>query len=314
MSIAGCSCAGRLGNTGFPSVKPFGVRSGFLMVPILADDGTRNGLDLTSTTLGADLLAMVNNVDPSKRAYPFLNLRNVTSTEAEATFETADNGERFKLRDGIKTIMFDVWNVTNQYYNKVSGACVEFGLYDIDVCGNIRGEKDGDYLYPRPVNQASFNSTYIDATNEAGSKVHFEMDYDLITNDGDQWMLSIADFGAYDPLQLKGMIDVRLSLVDITDNVTIVLDAEFDYGFANAPKVWTGGVLADFTAYNDTDDSALTISTVTESTVVPGRYTIVLDSPQTYSDLITFDVFKAATANLMNGYEGIEYQATWEWS
>lgn len=88
MQVAGCSCRGRLGNSGIPSVKPFGITSGFIFVPILADDGTRNGLDLSSTTLEADILALINNPDPSKRGYLYQDLRNVTHTEADATYQT----------------------------------------------------------------------------------------------------------------------------------------------------------------------------------------------------------------------------------
>jgi hypothetical protein len=313
MAIAGCSCNGKLGNTGFPQVKPFGVTAGLYMVPILADDGTRNGLDLTSTTLGADLLAMINNVDPSKRAYPFLNLRNVTHTEAEATYETADNGERFKLRDGVKTIMFDVWDVTEQYFDKTAGACVNFGLFLVDVCGNVKGQKEGDNLYPRPVNRASFNSMYIDATADAGSKVRFEMDYNLVTSDGAQWMLSASDFGVVNPLEVLGMIDVRFELVDVVSDTQFVVDAAFDYGYANAPLAWRGAVAANFNLFNVTDSASITITTVAESATVPGRYTFTVPSV-TAADIVRLGAFKAATGNLMNGYEGIDLSFEYSWS
>jgi hypothetical protein len=313
MAIAGCSCNGYLGNTGYPNVKPFGVTSGIYMVPLLADDGTRNGIDLTAADLGVELLALVNNVDPSKRAYPFLNLKNVTHTEAEANYETADNGERFKTRDGIKTVSYEVWDVTEQYFNKTAGACVEFGLFLVDNCGNLKGEKSGDTLYPRPVNRASFNSMYIDAVADAGAKVRFEMDYNLVTSDGDQWMIPAAEFGAIKALELKGLIDVRFTLVDVVSATEFVVDAAFDYGSAVNPLAWKGAVNANFNLYNVTDAAGITITTVAESATVSGRYTFTVPSV-TATDVVRLGAFKAATTNLMNGYEGIDLTFIYSWT
>ena len=99
MAIAGCSCSGKFSNTGIPNVKPFGVTKTKYLVPLNADDGTRNGLDLT-TALGPQILAAVNNPDPSKRWYPFNDIQNNAPTESDANFETTDLGERYKTRNG----------------------------------------------------------------------------------------------------------------------------------------------------------------------------------------------------------------------
>ncbi len=314
MEIAGCNCSGnRLGNTGYPNVKPFGVTAGIYMVPINAADGTRNGLDLTSTNLGAAILAMVNNVDPSKRAYPYLGLKNVAPTEGEAVYQTADDGQRFKLRNGIQNITFEVWGVTEQFYGKTASACIEFGIYQVDNCGNLKGQKEGEYLYPRPVNKESFNSMYVPTSNEAGAKVVFDMDFDFLTSDSNQWMLPAEDFGVLSLLSLKGIIDVRLTLVDVQSATVSVVDAEFDYGYANNPLPWKGAVAADFTFYNVTDGAAIT-KTVAESATVPGRYTITAGSAIGASDIVTLNAFKAAAGNLMNGYEGIELEFVYSWT
>jgi hypothetical protein len=313
MAIAGCNCSGKIGNTGFPNVKPFGVVAGLYWVPILADDGTRNGLDLTSVTLGADLLGKVNHVDPSKRWYPFLNLRNVTQVEADPSFETMTNGERFLLRKGIKTVTYQVRDVTEQYYNKVADACVDFGLVRVDVCGNVSGILDGDNLYPRPVNKGSFFSKYMDATDDSAPYVYIEMDYDLVTSDGDQWMIPASDFGAIKPLELKGMIDVVFDIVDVVSATEFIVDATFDYGYANERLPWKGAVLANFSLYNVTDSAAITPSAVTESTTIRGRYTFTVPSV-TATDVVTIEAFKAATGNLMNGYEGASVEFAYSWT
>jgi len=312
MNVAGCNCAGRLGNSGTPTVKPFGVTSGLFQVPLNAEDGTRNGLDLTSPTLGADLLALVNHVDPSKRWYPYQGLRNVTQPQADATYETFDNGERSKLRDGVKNITFEVSGVTEQYFNATSAACVDFGLVLIDVCNNVKGQLEGDMLYPRPVNAGSFDSMYIDAVADAVSKVRFTMDYDILTSDGDQWQVLAADFAPIQPNALRGLIDCTVTLVDVVSATEFIVDVEMNYGPANNPLPFKGGVAANFALYNVTDSAVIT-KTVTESPTVRGRYTFTVPAI-TAADVVTVDVFKAATGNLMNGYESNTLTVAYSWT
>jgi hypothetical protein len=306
MAIAGCNCGGKLGNTGFPDVKPFGLTVGFVMVPIRAKDGTRNGLDMTSTTLGQDYLDLLNNPDPSKRGYPYLSLVNVTHEEADATFQTFDNGTRTKTRDGIKTIKYEVSGVTNQFYKKTSEACVDFGLYAIDACGNLKGQLEGTDLYPRPVNRGSFNSTFIDAIADAETSVMFEMDYGFTTNDGDQWMVSQSDFiSVVDPLQGLGMIDVQFSNIVVDSATQITFNASFCYGYANAKTPWTGAGQTDFSLTNLTTPAVIAVATAVESLTVPGEY-VATFLAQTTSDEVELDAFRASSGSLVNGFEGEE--------
>jgi hypothetical protein len=306
-TIAGCNCTGAgLGNTGYPNVKPFGVTAGIYMVPVIASDGTRNGLDLTSTTLGADFLAMVNNPDSSKRAFPYLDLKNVTPAEEDATFATDDRGIRSWLRNGIQSISYSQWDVSEQYFAKVNTACVDFGIYEVDNCGNLKGQKEGDKFYPRPMNSQSFNVKYMPATNEAKAQVMFNVDYDVNTSNGAQWMLPASDFGDLSLLSLKGMIDVELSLVDIVSLTEFVIDAEFGYGFANNAHVFTGATAADFTVLNLTTNAPIT-PTVVENAQVKGRYTLTIPAV-TSGDVLLVDVYRAATGNLINGFEGVELE------
>lgn len=302
MAIAGCNCKGRIGNTGYPGVKPFGVTAGLWMMPILANDGTRNSIDLTSNDIAQEIIDAINNPDPSKRLYPFNNLRNVTFDEADPNFETADNGERFKTRNGIKTISFEAWGVNEQFYKKASDNCVNFGVVLVDVCGNVKGQKEGTKLYPRPVNQYSFFAKYMDATSDTGAKVMFSMDYSLITSDGDQWMIPASLIAPYSALDLLGMIDVTF---DITVNsaTEIEFQANYEYGNAVEQLPWRGALLADFALYNQTTQTAVTPSAVVESSVTPGLYTLTLPA-QTTGNVVALSAFRAANGNLINGFEG----------
>jgi hypothetical protein len=307
MAVAGCLCTGKLGNTGIPGgIKPFGITSGIVMVPIRAKDGTRNGLDRTSATLGQDWLDLLNNPDPSKRGYPYLDLKNVVHEETDPNFEEDDKGERKKTRDGIKRITYEKWEVNEQFFDKTSAACVEFGIYEIDDCGNIKGQLEGDNLFPRPANKGSFDAKFINATADLGSKVMFTVDYKFITNDGNQWMLLQSDFiSVVDPLEGLGMIDVQFTTIVVDSATEITVQCDFQYGPANALFPFTGAIAADFSLLNITTPAVIVVATAVESLTVPGEYAITFLA-QTTNDVVELDEFKAATGNLVNGFEGIE--------
>jgi len=309
MATSLCSCNGAIGNTGYPNFKPFGVTNSVFLVPLVADDGTRNKLDGTSSTLGADLLAMVNNADPSKRAYPIHALKNVTHTEADPIYETADNTERFKVQNGVKTLAFEKWGVTNQWFGKLQDICVEFGVYLVDNCGNVQGDKDGDNLYPRAVNQGSYDAMWMDATATTSAKATFQMDYRLTTTDGNQWMIAADAFGdEFNPLYMEGLIDVNITVGTIAAG-TMEFSTTLDYGYLNDRKVYEGATLADIEVFNVTTDSVVTPDSLTASSTVDGDYTLAYSTGVTAADELTIKVYEAATEANVSGYES--KKATW---
>jgi hypothetical protein len=139
------------------------------------------------------------------------------------------------------------------------------------------------------------------------------MDYNLVTSDGDQWMIPASEFGDIKALELKGLIDVRFTLVDVVSATEFVVDAAFDYGSAVNPLPWKGAVVGNFNLYNNTDAASITISTAAESATTSGRYTFTVPSV-TATDSVTLGAFKAATTNLMNGYEGIDLTFIYSWT
>lgn len=300
MAIAGCSCSGKMNNVGYPDVKPFGVVKGKILVPLKDDAGNRNGLDLTSATLPADILGKVNEVDPSKRFYVFNNIQNASAPEADPVYQTSDLNERFKTAEGITNVLWEQWGVTEQFFKKVSDMCESFGEYEIDVCGNLKGQKEGTVLYPRPVNNKSYNAKFQGSTATSTSMVMFNYDYEYTTNDGDQWQIPASEFGANNPLELKSLIDVNLGIT-VVSATELTVTASFDYGSAVTQKPWVGAVLADFTANNVTAGAAITIMSVTAA-ATDGTYDFVIPA-QTASDACTLKAFKAATGVIMNGYE-----------
>lgn len=299
--MAGCSCNGLIANSAYPNgVKPFGVTTAKILVPLIANDGTRNGIDLEGD-LNEQIFDLIYNPDPSKRGYIFGHLRNVTSEQADATFETADNGERFKLRDGIRTIKYQAWGVNEQYYAKAKDVCTSFGVYDVDVCGNIRGVKNStdEFLYPRNVNQYSYNVMFHDATNDASPKVTFEYDYDFVTNDANSWMLTQDELGL-NPNEINGILDVNLTIAPV-DDTTLTVSATFQYGTALTLLPFKGLTLSDLEAFNVTDDSSITVGAVSQ-TGTDGVYTVTIPAQAT-NDQAWLKVFRNVTETGVYGFE-----------
>ena len=254
---------------------------------------------------------MVKITDSSIRAYPNHELKAVTQEEGHQDTETARDNEKFITRRNVKTLTFEVWNVSEQYFAKTQEQCTQFGLFFVDLCDNLKGQKEGDFLYPRPVNENSFFAKYIDSTDTTGAKVMYTMDYGILTNDGDQWMLQASNFddASISAGDLLGMIDVRFSIVSVDSNVTVTVDSVFDYGDAAAPKPWVGALAADFTLTNKTTPAVVVPTLATPDPVIDGRYQLTF-TLQPAGDLVDVDAFRAATGNLLNGFEGIAAEFT----
>ena len=313
LEIAGCTCLGHPGNSGKPAVKAFGVTAGLYRVPLRAADGTRNGLDLTSPTLGQDLLDRINHVDPTKRWYPYQEVKSVTFDEGDPIQQTLENGENFNTQVGIKKVTYAAFGVTEQYFNKTSTMCVEEGLVLLDKCGNIKGQLEGTDLFPRPVNHLSFFAKFMNATDTIKSHILYTVDYSILTNDGDQWMVGFANFNdvvGLNPAKLLGMIDVRFAIVSVDSSTQVTIDSTFDFGDAVTPKPWVGALAADFFLINKTTPAAPVVPSLADPIAgFPGRYQLTFTA-QTPADLVDVDAFRAATGNGLNGFEGIAEEFT----
>ncbi len=299
MAIAGCDCTGNFGNTGYPDAKTFGLPKGKGFMRNLADDGTRNRFDLTSTTFEADILAAVNHIDPSKRLYIFNNIQNASAPEADPTFDTSDLNERFLTSQGITNVLWEQKGVNEQFYNEVQSMCSAMGEFEFDVCGNMKGQKEGTNLYGRPINKNSYKAKFTGATATTPSMVSFNYDYEYTTSDANQWQLPASVFGVNNPLQLKGMLTVNLD-VTVVSATELTVVGTFNYGYANASTPWKGGLDTDFTGENLTTQATFSITSATE--ISDGTYTVIIPA-QTAADNCMLKVFRAATGPMVNGYE-----------
>lgn len=286
-----CLCGTGMNNTGLVTcIKGFKKTTGFLIVPILANDGTRNSIDLSTTI---DMTAKVQHIDPSKRFYPVNDLKDVELPTAESRFETAKDGSKFKLADGIKSFKATIYEAGSMFASKLQGvSCEKYGVYLYDIDGNLRGVKDGNLLYP--VEIGGWDAIFMDATDDNVSKIQIQFDFDILLKISRYWILSSTDLGV-NPNDLLGLVDANLTEVSSGATSTVVtITSDYGSGLDALPIV--GLVTADFSGYNDTDSASVSV-TVAESTTIDGQYTITYTS-QTVADLVTFKVLPSS------GYEG----------
>jgi hypothetical protein len=245
------------------------------MVPLTANDGTLNGIDLSAPLPTWN--SLVNETDESKRWFPLPAFENVELPKAESQFEEANSGRMAFLREGKRSFSGELWgeDSTPTLLGKMkAGRCVGFGVYVVDVTGNLIGSKVGGYLYPIPVDNQSWNPTFMFATDSTVQKIMLTFDFDRLFDDSTMYMITATEAGI-DFNTLSGLIDVNLVVASQVANTSVTLDATFDYGTALNPILLQGVTgLTDWSIYDVTNQVAFGNPTgVSESPA--GTYTLL---------------------------------------
>jgi hypothetical protein len=274
--MAGCNCNAGLGNTGRPGCVPIqSVTSKLIMVPLTANDGTLNGIDLSAPLPTWN--SLVNEADASKRWFPLPAFENVELPKAESQFEEANSGRMAFLREGKRSFSGELWgeDSTPTLLGKMkAGRCVGFGVYVVDVQGNLIGSKVGGYLYPIPVDNQSWNPTFMFATDSTVQKIMLTFDFDRLFDDSTMYMITATE-ASLDFNTLTGLIDVNLVVASQVATTSVTLDATFDYGTALNPILLQGVTgLTDWSIYDVSNQVAFGNPTgVSESPA--GTYTLL---------------------------------------
>lgn len=240
----GCNCNAGLSNTGKPGCLPIqSVTSGLIMVPLTANDGSLNFIDLTTTLpTWSDL---INEADSSKRWFPLQGFENVELPKADTIFEEANSGRMVYIRQGKRSFSGELWGETPTFFGKLNtNRCVQFGVYIVDVNGNLIGSKVGDGLYPIPVDNQSFNPTYMFATDTTTSKVMVAFDFERLFDEGTMYMITPTEAGQ-NFNDLNGLLDVNFTNNVLTAS-TLTTELVLDYGTALNPIQFTGALPSDF--------------------------------------------------------------------
>ena len=271
----GCNCDAGLSNTGLPACLPIqSVTSTLIMVPLKDSTGVANGIDLSAPVpVWND---KINDADDTKRWFPLPAFENVELPKADSQFEEANSGRMAFLRQGKRSFSGELWSEDSSptLLSKLqNNRCVDFGVYIVDVNGNLVGSKRDGYLYPIPVDNPSFDPRYMFATDSTVSKIMVAFDFDRLFDEGTMYMITPEEAGI-NFNDLTGLIDVNFNDVVEVANTSITFDAEFDYGTAYNLIKLKGLVASDFALYDNTNSATFPIGSVTENLPLEGNYTL----------------------------------------
>lgn len=271
----GCNCDMGLSNTGVPACVPIqSVTSTLIMVPLKSNAGVDNAIDLSVAV--PTWSTLVNQSDESQRWFPLPQFENVELPKADSQFEEANSGRKAFLRQGVRSFSGELWadDSSPTLLSKLqNNRCVEFGVYIVDVNGNLVGSKVGDKLYPIAVDNPSFDPKYMFATDSTISKIMVGFDFYRLFDEGTMYMITPEEAGI-NFNDLEGLIDVNFADLTQAANTSVTFNAEFDYGTAYNPIKLKGLVASDFELYNNTNSTSETIGSVTENLPLEGNYTV----------------------------------------
>lgn len=261
-------CLNGIGNTGFLKAcgSNFKDVAGMIIVPTFGDDGVEYKIAAGEVLDDAFLTAQINETDPSKRWYPLATPFNAfESTRADPTYDELDNGSREFVRQGARTVNFQVRGQSTIYLGQIKACpCDELSFYLVDSSGKLMGivkSKDSLDLYPIKMQPSSLYSAYIFATPNSNEYLTVSFQFALAEDDS---LLRVYNDSLVEGslLALKGLLDVYPTFSNVTTGgFTVKLATLFTQG--NKYNV-SGLVAADFALYNVTDSAAISITSSTE--------------------------------------------------
>ena len=292
----GCSCGSGNGNTGLPEcISDLGITIGNGIQRMVANDGTPNRYDL-SAPLGTQFVDSLTATDTSKRMYPLRDFKNMDFPKEDTQYATNSDGSKTFLREGIQSFTVELHEVPAGLDSKLQAMkCKNNGAWGFAVEG-VYGILDGDFWYPININ--TFAPTFKMRTPASPQMEMIAYDWDGTTNAGQLWLVPWSDLGTT-YAAMVGLLDANFEVTNApTATATLAVSYRIttDYGSGLLPKTIIDGLIAaDFTAYNETTDAVVAITSVTE--IPDDDYDFILPL-QTTADVVRINVITSS------GYEG----------
>lgn len=268
-----CTCGISYGETGLDGCPVVGrTPHNVIIVPRYAEDGSLNKIDTSSPTLGADIQALTQFSTPAQeRLYPLPFGENFTITKSETIYETGPSGNKYKIKEGIRSIAFELWDKASSVRMLAElkkFGCSQLSYYIVDIEGKLEGYKDSvddNDFYPYPMETSTYNTILMYATDSAVQKIMLSFDQTQYFNDGKIYYLLPSDLG-YSATELKGLVPINSVVSNITTtgvDVTLTKPA-YSAIFANATPL-SGLILAQFSLFDVTNASPVAITGLTEA-------------------------------------------------
>lgn len=286
-----CSCNMVIGNTGLPGCSlGASVTKGVFLVPQFANDGTKNEIDVSVAINDAYILAKVRHADASKRWYPIQDIKNVTTDRADPVYDTASDGTKHFVKEGIRTFSFESYKGGSRLKKQIDKArCRDFAYFAIED-GRINGIDLTDsqlILSPIRIGSASLVVKYISPTDAIKEKLLVSFDIDQRELDSNMSFIEVADDA--DLTGYRGLLDIHSTIV-ATHATSIKVSLFNKFGAANNKNVLSGLLAADFALYNTTTSAAVTVISSVESP--DGTYLLTFAS-QTVGNVVRITPTKA---------------------
>lgn len=208
----GCKCGLGLSNTGLPNcVTLQSVTTRLILVPIKNSSNLYNRVSLLSLPNFNNLFNAVNYKD---RWYPLETFDNVEIPIADSTFEETASGRKFFVKSGKRSFSGDMYLQSPEIMNIINSfACTQVGVFMVDANGNLIGIKDGDYLYPIPINSKSLDPKLSFAGDSNVQKLTLSFDFLTSTDETKLWLLPYSET-SFDFNLVSGIKDIVISNTD----------------------------------------------------------------------------------------------------
>ena len=309
MSSIICSCGNpTMPNLGRPDCV---IEMKALAFPIIvprykADGVTRNSIDLTSATLGADIKALIlSSTALLSRIYPFPRCENITFERTDTVYETAPSTRKYKINGvgGVRTFKFETWgkDAVHQILRELKKiGCSDVDFYLTDVGGSLWGIKDKEtdtIIRGYEMATETYDSFKEYATDTTTQKAMISWDLNNNECEENSYAITSEELG-YSANSLRANISGSQVVTPLT-NTTLTSEVITGFGTAGARDHIIGLLTANFTVENtDVPAGDIIIPTIVENP--DGTYTITT-SAMTAGEKYKVTVINAAGYDVANG-------------
>ena len=298
--MAFCSCTDGIINFGQPvCVDSFDRVARIVFVNYADNTGAVNSIktaDFTGGVLNPAFFAgKLNNTNKTQKWYLTETINMVEPVREDNVTQDID-GILYNVSQGVKTFSGQFnGGVASPKYSGVlkSLGCQQMGYFYFDVQGNIVGSYNDvtGELDPIKIQRNTFQVKYIEPTKTTVQGIQLKFMIGELEDDADLNYVPASDITA-DLEALRSMIDVTIGAATGISTTGFTFTLSYAYGTAFAGQPLTGAVAADFTLAELTPTpGAIVITSVTESSTVPGTYTLVMPAA-TSLDTQSFDFTK----------------------
>ena len=252
-----------------------------IFVPRFKADGTRNTIDVTSGTIGANLLALIQTTTADlERWYPSPKMENITFERTDTVYETAPSTKKYKIDGvgGVYTFKGELW--AKEAIHSLLRELEAVGCSDIDVFfatvdGNIWGIKDNEtdtVMRGYELATETFDAFKTFAMDTSTQKIMVSFDFENTEAMSASYVVTQTELG-YNSKTLRALIPAYqvVTSASVTNLVSTIYTKA---NTANPGGVVKGLLAAAFTVTLDGVPSVPT--TVTETPANSGIYVFVM--------------------------------------